>query len=225
MTMRDAAEGARKRSASERNRVPRMADTLPPLLGGRRFSASFQALPRQARAVSDAGVGAASANEATDSRAITLAFLWLALFAAAEVLLNLPSWASSVPGTELRLISAPMALLALGLMLRPSTEAPLYCLIYVIAAVAPALGTPEFDFVLARVAVETFQTVAIVCVTVRFFWQRLGEPLVVAGWVVTALLICAAGATLMVGVLELIPLHPAEVARELGGSRGLAWRY
>lgn len=201
-----------------------MADTLPPLFGGRRFFTYFRPPPQDPGSGPSNAKSHATASPA-DSRSIGIAFLWLAAFAAAQILLNLPALSSTVPGTELRLISAPMALFALALMLRPSSEAPLYCLIYVVAGVAPALGSSHFDFALARVAVETFQTVAIVCITVRFFWQRLGEPLVVAMWTVAALLICAAGATLMVEASELMPMSAADVLRELGGSRGLAWRY
>jgi len=129
-----------------------------------------------------------------------------------------------VPGTELQLISVPMALFALGLMLRPATEAPLYCLIYVLASIQPDLGSRDFDFVLARVAVETFQTVAIVCITVRFFWTRLGDPLATGMWAAMTLSITAAGAGLMVALGSAIPLSPAAFARDWGGSETMAWR-
>ena len=151
------------------------------------------------------------------------ALLWLAGFALAQLLLNQPQLVPTVPGTELRLISVPMALLALFLMLRPPVEAPLYCLVYLLAGVAPDLGSANFDFALARVAVETFQTVAIVCITVRFFWTRLGDPLVVGMWAATALLITALGAALMVSAASFVSLNPGSFARELGGA-GVAWR-
>ena len=214
-----------------------MADTLPPLFGGRGFSS--QAFDEEQKwgdpglTRLSAGLGAArplppggpAAAAAADSRSIALAFLWLVGFAVAELLLNRPGLMPTVPGTELRLISAPMALLALGLMLRPSSEAPLYCLVYVLAGVWPELGSSHFDFTLARVAIETFQTVALVCVTVRFFWSRLGDPLVVALWASFSLLTTAAGAGLMVAAGSLVPMGPGDYIRELAGGGGVAWRY
>jgi signal transduction histidine kinase len=155
---------------------------------------------------------------------VLTALLWLGVFAFAELLFNQPQLVPVIPGTDLRLISVSMALFALGLMLRPVSEAPLYCLIYVLASVRPELGSPDFDLVLARVAVETFQTVAIVCVTVRFFWKRLGDPLTVALWATAVLAITAAGAGLTVAIESLIPLSSAALAHELGGSDWIAWR-
>jgi signal transduction histidine kinase len=197
-----------------------MADTLPPMFGGRGFSVFSQSLGEDQKQ-SDQGFTRLSAGQdsarllplngpaaapAADSRSIALALLWLLGFAVAELLLNRPGLMPTVPGTELRLISAPMALFALALMLRPASEAPLYCLVYVLASVWPDLGSSHFDFALARVAIETFQTVAIVCVTVRFFWSRLGDPLIVA-----------AG--------SVVPMGPGDYIRELAGGSSIAWRY
>nr|NUR37944.1 hypothetical protein [Sphingomonas sp.] len=75
------------------------------------------------------------------------------------------------------------------------------------------------------VAIETVQTIAIVCVTARFFWPRLGDPLIVGAWAVTALLITAIGAALMVGAAMLLPMSAADYAQELGGNGAMAWRY
>jgi signal transduction histidine kinase len=163
--------------------------------------------------------------DSSESRAIAVALLWLLAFGATELFLNQPQLMPTLPGTELRLISVPMALFALALMLRPLSESPLYCLIYVLSSVWPELGSSHFDFVLARVAIETFQTVAIVCVTVRFFWSRLGDPLVMGMWAVTALLITAAGATLILGATGMTPLSPNDYVREAGGNAAMAWRF
>jgi len=208
-----------------------MADTLPPTFGGRRFTV-FSDSPAHGenRHEPASDLAAVQANRAAslrtaEARPVVVAFFWLAAFSLSQLLFNLPAFSSTVPGTELPLISAPMALFALALMLRPSSEAPLYCLIYLLAGIWQALGSSRFDFVLAKLAIETFQTVAIVCVTVRFFWQRLGEPIVVGMWTVAVLAICAAGATLLVCASDLMPMSAADVARELGGGRGLAWRY
>jgi signal transduction histidine kinase len=162
--------------------------------------------------------------DSSESRAIAVALLWLLAFGAAELFLNQPQLMPTLPATELRLISVPMALFALALMLRPLSESPLYCLIYVLSSVWPELGSSHFDFVLARVAIETFQTVAIVCLTVRFFWSRLGDPLVMGMWAVTALLITAAGATLILGATGMTPLTPNDYVREAAGNAGMAWR-
>jgi signal transduction histidine kinase len=172
-----------------------------------------------------AGAAARANSDSSESRAVAVALLWLIAFGAAELLLNQPQLMPTLRGTELRLISVPMALFALALMLRPLSESPLYCLIYVLSSVWPELGSSHFDFVLARVAIETFQTVAIVCVTVRFFWSRLGDPLVMGMWAVTALLITAAGASLMLGATGMTPLSPNDYLREAGGNAGIAWRF
>ena len=219
-----------------------MPDTVPPIFGGRESSNLSQSLETVQKRGSDtertwpgdasrsldvAAVGAMDRDSsvAGESRAVVVALLWLAAFAVAELLLNQPQLMPTVPGTELRLISVPMALFALALMLRPLSEAPLYCLIYVLSSLWPELGSSHFDFVLARVAIETFQTVAIVCVTVRIFWSRLGDPLVMATWAMTALLITAAGAGLMVGATDVTPLSPGDYIQEAGGSAAVAWRY
>jgi signal transduction histidine kinase len=216
-----------------------MAETLPPLFGGRIFSVLFQSSGTKSEAkkmapkrptlrrLGDLDPVAANRSQPQtngDSRAVLTALLWLGVFAFAELLFNQPQLVPVIPGTDLRLISVSMALFALGLMLRPVSEAPLYCLIYVLASVRPELGSPDFDLVLARVAVETFQTVAIVCVTVRFFWKRLGDPLTVALWATAVLAITAAGAGLTVAIESLIPLSSAALAHELGGSDWIAWR-
>ena len=214
-----------------------MAEMMPPLFGGRDFFGFFQSLgrrdeakkPEARRAAVLESLDARVASQLRpavpgDSRSVSRAFVWLALFAVAQLLLNQPQLVPVIPGTDLRLISVPMALFALGLMLRPVSEAPLYCLVYVIASVRPELGSSDFDFVLARVAVETFQTVAIVCITMRFFWVRLGDPLVVALWAAAALAITALGAALTIAIESLVPLSSAALARELGGGDWVAWR-
>ena len=216
-----------------------MSDTLPPLFGGHGFSVFPQAFGEEHKQA-DPGFERISAGQnavrlfppngpaaapAADSRSVALALLWLVGFTAAELLLNRPGFMPTVPGSELRLISAPMALFALGLMLRPASEAPLYCLVYVLASIWPELGSSHFDFALARVAIETFQTVAIVCVTVRFFWPRLGDPLVVALWAGFSLLTTAAGAGLTVAAASAVTMGPGDYLRELAGGGGVAWRY
>jgi signal transduction histidine kinase len=217
-----------------------MAEILAPLFGGRIFSVLFQPPPggkdepteispkrapvRRLNAFDPRPANRPGRATAGDSLAVLTALLWLGIFALAEFGFNLPQLVPLMPATDLRLISVPMALFALGLLLRPVSEAPLYCLIYVLASVRPSLGSPDFDFVLARVAVETFQTVAIVCVTVRVFWARLGEPLMIALWATAALAITAAGAGLMIAMQSVVPLSSAALARELGGSDGIAWR-
>jgi len=216
-----------------------MADTLPPKFGRRGFPFFAQSFGEQkeqgnpALPPLSAGHNVArllplngpAAAPAADSRSVVVALLWLAGFAAAELLLNRSGLMPTVPGTELRLISAPMALFAVALMLTPASEAPLYCLVYVLASVWPELGSSHFDFALARVAIETFQTVAIVCITVRFFWPRLGDPLVVALWAGFSLLTTAAGAAMMVAAGSVVPMAPGDYIRELAGGDGIAWRY
>src|SRR5690348_15073583 len=122
-----------------------MADTLPPKFGRRGFPFFAQLFGEQkeqgnpALPPLSAGQNVArllplngpAAAPAADSRSVVVALLWLAGFAAAELLLNRPGLMPTVPGTELRLISAPMALFAVALMLTPASEAPLYCLVYV----------------------------------------------------------------------------------------------
>jgi len=215
-----------------------MADILPSAFGGRLFSVfsqsfgkdeegeatKFEASSKHQQPAGKPVARRQPSRSASESRSTAVALLWLATFAAAEFVFNQPHLMPLVPGTGLQLISVPVALFALGLMLRPVSEAPLYCLIFVLASVQPELGSPDFDFVLARVAVETFQTVAIVCVTVRFFWTRLGDPLAVAMWAAMVLSITAAGAGLTVALGSAIPFSPGAFAREWGGSDAMAWR-
>src|SRR5438105_5326702 len=122
-----------------------MAEFVPPLFGGRKssdLSRSFDTGQKQgtrtanlwpvgiARPAHAARPQSPMRTEAgaSDSRAVVVALLWLVAFAAAELLLNRPQFMPTVPGTELRLLSMPMALFALALMLRPASEAPLYAL-------------------------------------------------------------------------------------------------
>jgi signal transduction histidine kinase len=172
-----------------------------------------------------AEIGTRAHPDSGESRAVMVALVWLLAFGAAELFLNQPWLMPTVPGTELRLISMPMALFALALMLRPANEAPIYALAYVLSGVWFELGAPHLDFVVARVAIETLQTVLLVCVTARFFWPRLGDPLIVGMWAITALVITAVGAGLMVAAAALLPMSAADYAQELGGSSGMAWRY
>src|SRR5882724_11670292 len=119
-----------------------MAEFVPPLFGGREssgLSRSFDTGQKQGTNTANAWPVeiARSANAArtrlpvraeagtSDSRGVVIALLWLVAFAAAELVLNQPQLMPVVPGTELRLISMPMALFALALMLRPASEAPL----------------------------------------------------------------------------------------------------
>jgi signal transduction histidine kinase len=219
-----------------------MAESVPPIIGGREipeFSQTPEAeLKRDAESrrngrrgpthVSNfVGAGAAVRGEAEadESRVVIVALLWLLAFASAELLFNQPELVLTVPGTELRLISIPMALFALALMLRPASEAPMYALAYALSSLWFELGSPHLDFAIARVAIEILQTVIIVCVTARFFWPRLGDPLMVGMWAGVALLITGVGAALMVGAAMLLPMSNADYAREMAGSSGMAWRY
>jgi signal transduction histidine kinase len=215
-----------------------MAEFVPPFPGGREISDFSQRVETGQKAGSTGGADAVrvqrpttrlpfeqSSPDSAESGTVLIALLWLAAFAAVELLLNLPQLMPTFPGTDLRLISVPMALFALALMLRPSSEAPLYGLVYVLSGLWSALGSSHFDFVLARLAIETAQTVAIVCVTVHYFWRRLGDPLVIGMWAIAALLITAVGAALTIGAAMMVPMSAADYARELGGSGAMAWRY
>jgi signal transduction histidine kinase len=219
-----------------------MADSVPPAFGDREVFQLFQSVepgqaqetdtkriwPRgrtRAQTGSRARAAASEFPDSGESRAVTVALLWVLAFAAAEFLFNQPQLMPTAPGTELRLISVPMALFALALMLRPASEAPIYALTYLLSSLRFGLGSSQLDFVIARVAIETLQTIAIVCITVRFFWPRLGDPLVVGMWAVAALAITALGAGLMVAAAALLPMNAGEYAHELGGSAGMAWRF
>ena len=219
-----------------------MTESMPPPFGGREFSDLSQVVETGEKRRFDAeriwadaaprppsgtriGATVDDGEEADEWRAVIAALLWLIAFAAAELLLNHPQLMPTVPGTELRLISVPMALFALALMLRPASEAPMYALVYMLSSLWFELGAPHLDFVIARVAIETLQTIAIVCITARFFWPRLGDPLVVGMWALAALLITAIGAALMVIAAVLLPMSPGDYAQELAGNGGMAWRY
>src|SRR5690242_7762937 len=139
-----------------------MAQLLPPLFGGRASSIFSQGRTnknnQQPYLGCDQPMGTLLPVDAvprtdSDSRSIATAMLWLGLFAAAQWLFNQPQLMPVMPGTELRLLSVPMALFGLALMLRPSSEAPLYCLIYLVGGLWPQLGTPDFQFALARIAI------------------------------------------------------------------------
>lgn len=204
-----------------------MAGMLPPAHGGRDFSLFSQSL-RSGQGHGGGGgatwPGSAVADRG-ESRAIVIAFLWLLTFAAAELALNQPQLTPVVPGTELRLISVPMALFALAIMLRPANEAPLYSLVFALSSIWPELGSAHLDFIVVCTAIETLQTIAIVCLTARCFWSRLGDPLVVGTWAIVVLLLTAIGAALMVLAATVFPMSPGDYAQELGGNGGVAWRY
>jgi signal transduction histidine kinase len=167
----------------------------------------------------------AAAPDSGESRAVAIALLWLLAFAAAELLLNQPRLMPTLPGTELRLLSLPMALFALALMLRPASEAPMYALTYALSSLWFELKVPHLDFVIARVAIETLQTVALVCVTVRYFMHRLGDPLMVGAWAVVALLTTAVGAGLMLAAAAVLPMSASVYVEQMAGSSSMAWRY
>lgn len=162
---------------------------------------------------------------AADSASILASLLWFAAFAAAEHVFTLPQLLPTMPGTDLRLISIPMALFAIALMLRPEREAPIYALIYAFIGIAFGLHAPHFEFTVARVAIETAQTLILVGLLFRFFFHRFQDTLMIAGWAITVLAVTAVGAAFMLAASEVLPMSGADYAQELAGSPGLAWRY
>lgn len=153
---------------------------------------------------------------------VAAALLWMAGFALVEYVFSLPRLMPTVPGAELRLISVPMALLAVVLLLRPRAEAVCYLLIYQLVGIAHA--SPS-DFTFARVAIEGGQTFALICITMRYFYSRFAEPLVLGTWIIALLGLTAAGALAMLGAAALFPMSAADYAQELAGSAAMAWRY
>jgi signal transduction histidine kinase len=153
------------------------------------------------------------------------ALLWLAAFAVAEYVFTLPSLTPTVPDSGLRLISIPMALLMTALMLRPAREVPAYALVYALIGLGAEFHSSNFDFVVARVGIETAQTLICAGLLFRFFYRRFDDTLMVAGWAATVLAVSAAGAAMMVFAAAALPMSTADFAREVAGSPGLAWRY
>ena len=222
-----------------------MDDCMPPVGGGDDFLSYSQPLragngtsggrrharPWARRAGSGAGFPSASKDDSRaatarwgDSHAILVTLLWLGAFAVAEYVFTLPGLLPTVPGTDLRLISLPIALLATALMLRPADEAPAYALVYVFVGVGFALHSPHLDFAVARVGIDTAQTLIAVGLLFRFFYHRFDDTLMVATWAMTVLLVTAAGAALLLFAAAVLPLSAADYARELAGDPRLAWR-
>lgn len=160
-----------------------------------------------------------------DSASIIASLLWFAAFAVAEYVFTLPQLLPTMPGTDLRLISIPMALLAVAFMLRPEREAPVYALIYAFIGITFGLHAPHFEFTVARVGIETAQTLILVGLLFRFFFHRFQDPLMIAGWAITVLAVTAIGAAFMLAASAVLPMSGADYAQELAGSPGLAWRY
>ncbi|MES2137536.1 MAG: hypothetical protein V4502_10825 [Pseudomonadota bacterium] len=151
--------------------------------------------------------------------------MWIAVFAAAEFLLSLPILSPTVPHTVIRLISIPLALLALALMLRPTREAPAYCAIYAAVSLWWELSSTHLDFSIARVAIEVAQMVGLVWLLFRCFFHRFADPLVVGAWALAVLAVTAATAGLMVVAVSNSSLAASENLELFGGSLGAAWRY
>jgi signal transduction histidine kinase len=160
-----------------------------------------------------------------DSRALIVTLLWLGGFAIAEYVFSLPGLLPTAPHTELRLISFPMALFATALMLRPPEEAPAYAFLYALIGIGSAFHSPDFNFTVARIAIETAQTLICVGLLFRFFYHRFEDTLMVAAWAITVLLLCACGAAVMLLAAEVVPMSAADYAQELASSPALAWRY
>ena len=144
-----------------------------------------------------------------------VALLWMIAFAVATFVTSLPQFSSTVPSTELRLISVPMALLTVALMLRPKSEAPWYALIYAAASLSVEIGSPDIDFAVARVSIEIAQTLVLTRMLFRHFYRRFDEPLALGGWALAVLALTAVGAFLMIFAASLFPMSSADYAREL----------
>src|SRR5437762_10342426 len=84
--------------------------------------------------------------------------LWMIAFAVATYVASLPQFAPIVPGTDLRLISVPMALLAIAFMLRPKNEVAVYALIYAAVSISFEFRSPELGFASVRALIEILQT-------------------------------------------------------------------
>jgi signal transduction histidine kinase len=158
-------------------------------------------------------------------RAIVATLPWLLGFAAAEWLFSAPQLAPTIPHTALRLVSIPLALFALALMLRPAREAPFHAAIFAAVSFSRGFATPHIEFSVARILIETGQMGLIAWLLFRHFYDRLKDPLVLAGWAVTVLAVTASSALLMAAAAASLGLTSTDDLRMLGGSLSVAWRY
>lgn len=165
---------------------------------------------------------------AFDARGLPLrlpgALLWMIAFAVAEYIFSMRELAAIVPGTALRLISIPLALLAVALMLRPAREAPAYALIYVGVSLLGAAESPHLAFSIARITIEAFEMMFIVWLLFRYFFHRFADPVVVGVWAIAVLAVTAVGALFKVVAADLLPLDDPDYPQALGGGIGIAWR-
>lgn len=152
------------------------------------------------------------------------ALLWMIAFAIAEYVFSMRELAAIVPGTDLRLISIPLALLAVALMLRPAREAPAYGFIYVGVNVLGAAGAPHLAFSVARITIEMFEMMFIVWMLYRYFFHRFADPVVVGVWAIAVLAATAVSALFKVVAADLLLPNDSDYAQALGGSVGAAWR-
>ncbi len=162
---------------------------------------------------------------ALDVQVIARALPWLIAFAAAEWLFSYPGLAPTIPHTAIRLVSLPLALFAAALILRPFGERPFYAVIFVLLSLSRELATPHAYFSIARILIEAGQMILIVWLLFRYFYYRLKDPLVLAGWSVTVLAVTAGSALLMVIAAAGLGIGSGEHAAMLGGSLEVAWRY
>lgn len=149
----------------------------------------------------------------------------IAAFAIAEVLLSFPQLAPSVPGTVIKFVSFPLALLAFTLILRPFREAPIYCAIYGAIALGWELSSTHLAFSAARIAIETLQMAGLVWCLNRYFLKRFADPPMVGAWAIAVLLVTAGTAGLTVAAATALGIAAGDTLHLFGGSLGTAWRY
>jgi signal transduction histidine kinase len=149
---------------------------------------------------------------------------WMLAFAAAEYLFSMRALAAIVPGTVLRLISVPLALLAVALILRPAREAPIYGAIYAGISLFRELAAPHLEFSMIRIAIETLEMMVIVWALYRYFFHRFTDPAIVGAWAIFVLAVTAVSALLIVAAARLLPTDAPDYIHAIGGSLGVAWR-
>lgn len=153
------------------------------------------------------------------------AWLWVVGYAAVAWLFSLHEATPLVPGTSFSLISLPVALLALALIARPWREAPIYALIHAFVGLGLHAGIEYPGFDVLRVGLEIVEAVLVVQTLRRFFYSRLGEPLMVAIYAIAVLALAAAGGLALLGLAHLSPAVGIETPPILLEQPALAWRY
>lgn len=152
---------------------------------------------------------------------------WLSLFSVFFILFALPPFAPTVPGSDLRLVWLPGALLGLAFLIRPQSQWIAYAAIYGAVSLAVERHFADLGFDFGVVLIEVLQAWGIALfVRAHVAMDRvIDRPSVLLRYAAIVTAICALGGLLMLFVADRLVLPSAALDLELAGNPATAWRH